>query len=176
MVLSVYATATILSEIVVYVPNDSSIETTNVKDALDELYGYATISAYDRLSFEAKHNVVYGNRLSSRTINLTLDSGSYIIITYRIVGSATSDQRNQESNSIIAISYDNGECELVDSHANTISGTTSYVTGVYVGYFANSTIYKCNFTNSVTVTATSGQSTAIATLPENLELYAIKLD
>ena len=180
--IGVVSAYTIFANDIGYTPKDTSWEVDNVKDAIDDLYIEASKPLIDRIDFSKKNDIIYGNWATSRSVSINLDKGSYIIFLEYVDSyssynqTATSINRDVTtfSNNLV---YSTGTCEIIDGDSISV-GSSSGIdnTNVHVTAYSNTKVFKCNFTDSTTVSYTHSRPTAYSNVVELFKLRSIKLD
>lgn len=182
------AAYSLLANNVGYTPKDNTWKNANggkinnVEEALDSLYESSSDSLINKINFSKKNNLSYGDWLTSRSVSLNLEKGSYIIFlefvdSYSSYSKSESSINQNVSSFSNNLNYSNGTCEIVDGDSVSIGSSNGIDnTNVHITAYSNTKVFKCNFSDSTTVSYTHTRPTAYPHVVEIVKLRSIKID
>ena len=176
--------STLLSKDITFTPTKEDWQVSTVEEAINDLYDYSREDTMEKLLFTYQDNASYGY-LTERSTSITLEKGNYIVILSDAATAAPKTVQNLFSdlsnNTTTWLNYSDtkGTCELLTlkrpvgtgNVATKDSGNT-YYSGVqnFIG------IYKCNFTDTLEISAKSKNTNTYENFGSTIYMNAIKLD
>ena len=172
-VVSAYA---IFANEISYSPIDSDWEVENVQTAIDDLQGMCS----KKLDFERyAFNDSYGNSVSSRTVQVTLPVGKYIVMAeFNRAWNGPASNVSRDITSIGVPITCSKECTS-NNVANYIYGNRGTQVGAnnnYVKYIAYTSIYYVQVLTDDTTITTTFNTDASNVAPSNVDISAIKIN